>query len=90
MKVEYLFIGRGLDGQIKTDDYPQKKLMVTEVTVESAESGARGSPVKFFEVHQQTYNGKVYAVAIGRSTDSQEIKRLIDASGVNPIPNELL
>lgn len=90
MIVEYLFIGHGLDGQIKKDDYPQQKLMVVEVEVVTAGNGSRGKPVKLFEVTQHQYQGEFYAVAIGRSTDSVEINWLIENSGVKPIPKELL
>lgn len=44
MKVEYLLIGRGLDGEIKTDDYPKQKLLVGEVTVQAAGHGSHGTP----------------------------------------------
>lgn len=90
MKVEYVFIGQGLDGQIKVDDYPKKKLLVAEVVVQSAASGASGTPLKTFEVDHFEHNGLVYAVAIGRSTDSNEIIKFIESSGVKPIPEELL
>ncbi|HIB3268482.1 hypothetical protein [Citrobacter youngae] len=90
MKVEYIFIGQGLDGKIKVDDYPKKKLLVTEVTVQSAASGANGTPIKIFEVDYFRYKGSVYAVAIGRSTDGNEIIKFIEMSGVKPIPEELL
>ncbi|HFT7523576.1 hypothetical protein ACVGWB_18845 [Enterobacter mori] len=90
MKVEYLFIGRGLDGEIKTDDYPKQKLLVGEVTVQAAGCGSHGTPLKTFEVNHFPHNGHVYAVAIGRSTTGQEIIQLIESSGVKPIPDELL
>lgn len=90
MHVEYLFIGHGLDGQIKNDDYPQKKLMVVEVEIHAAGSGVRGKPVKTFEVNHFRYKNDYYAVAIGRSTDSNEIVQFIETSGVKPIPKELL
>lgn len=88
--VEYLFIGHGLDGEIKTDDYPKQKLLVVEVVVQAVGSGTQGTPVKTFEVNQITHKGHVYAVAIGRSTTGHEIEQLIESSGVKPIPPELL
>lgn len=90
MKVEYLFIGCGLDGEIKMDDYPKQKLLVGEVTVQAAGNGSQGIPLQTFEVDHFTHNGHVYAVAIGRSTTGQEIIQFIESSGVKPIPDELL
>ncbi len=90
MIAEYLLIGHGLDGQIKQDDYPQKKLMVVQVEIQAAGSGAGGKPIKTFEVNQFRYKDDYYAVAIGRSTDGSEIVQLIETSGVKPIPKELL
>lgn len=90
MKVEYLFIGRGLDGEIKNDDYPKRKLLVGEVAVQAAGCGNPGTPLKTFEVDYFPHNGHVYAVAIGRSITGQEIIQFIESSGVKPIPDELL
>jgi hypothetical protein len=90
MEIEYLIIGHGLDGEIKADDYPKRKLLVGEVTVQEAGHGSHGTPIKTFEVEHFQHNGHVYAVAIGRSTTGQEIIQFIESSGVKPIPDELL
>lgn len=90
MEIEYLLIGHGMDGQIKHFDYPNEKLFVTEVHVEAAGSGAKGRPVKFFNVHHVNYDGSIYAVAIARSCSDAEVLRFIADSGVKPIPESLL
>ena len=90
MQVEYLFIGHGMDGQKKTDDYPRRKLRVVEVEVHAAGTGSRGKPVKTFEVQKVAHNGALYAVAIARSVTSSEVIELIEKSQLKPIPDELL
>ncbi|WP_333896646.1 hypothetical protein [Mixta calida] len=90
MKVEYLLIGNGLTGEVKSYDYSEGKLEVKEIKVIPANGVTPGNPVRVFSVVHHLYNGKLYAVGIASDTDSLQIEGLIDKTRINPIPQELL
>lgn len=90
MKVEYLLIGHGMDGNIKVHDYPNDKLWVTEVEVEAVGNGSSRSSVKTFSVQRVRLDGATYAVAVARTVNPEEIEKLIYKSKVKPIPEALL
>lgn len=90
MEVQFLLIGHGLTGKIKSHEYPCNKLRITEVTVESANNHSVGAPVKTFDVIQHMHNGEFYAIAVGASTNSIQIESLIDSTKLKPIPKHLL
>ncbi|QSW33796.1 MULTISPECIES: hypothetical protein [Leclercia] len=84
MEVDILLIGNGLTGEVKMYDYPNKKFLVTEVTVQSANAA------RVFDVVLHEYNGKTYAIGIGKATDSLQVESLIDTKQPKPIPGNLL
>lgn len=90
MKIDYLLIGHGKDGEIKRDEYPKESLMVFQVQVRRASDAHQGDPIHIFQVHRVNHKGALYAVGIARNVDEHEIKMLIDESGIAPIPEELL
>lgn len=88
MKVKYLLIGYDLDGQIEVDSYPQEKLMIIRNVIRAAGNGHQGDPVRFFEVHTVNYKGSLYPVAMARQASQEEVWRMIDKSGIEPLPEE--
>ncbi|AHK21986.1 hypothetical protein BF17_16455 [Yersinia similis] len=86
MEVDYMLIGYGMDGQIHRDEYPKNNIRIIEPIVSRSDSGHHGGPIKTFEVDTVTFNGRKYAIGTSRSTNSDEVFRLIDSSGVSPIP----
>lgn len=90
MEIEYLLIGHGMDGKRHRDDFPKESLMVFEVNVRRAGDSPRGDSIQTFPVHRVAHNGHTYPVGIARSISATEIKQMIDESGIEPIPEELL
>lgn len=89
MDVDYLLIGHGRDGEIKRDEYPKERLRVFKVQVRRASDAHQGDPIQTFQVHRVNHKGAVYAVGLAKNIGEHEIKRLIDESGMSPIPEDL-
>ncbi|WP_029568910.1 hypothetical protein [Pantoea ananatis] len=90
MEVDYLLIGHGRDGEIERDEYPKERLIVFQVQVRRAGDGHQGDPIHSFEIHRVNHKGSLFAVGLAKNIDEHEIKRLIDESGMSPIPEDLL
>ncbi|WP_210530577.1 hypothetical protein [Pantoea ananatis] len=90
MEVDYLLIGHGRDGEIERDEYPKERLLVFKVQIRRAGDGHQGDPIHSFQVQHVNHKGYVYAVGLAKSIDEHEIKRLIEESGMSPLPEDLL
>lgn len=93
MRVDYLLIGYGRDGEIKQAECDSGDMLASAVTFAPANPSSRQYPEQIFDVKVIHHKGNRYAVAIaleeGEELPASKINTLIESSGVTPIPKEI-
>lgn len=93
MNVDYLLIGFGRDGQVKSVEQDVGDSLAPALTFAPANSDSIQYPEQVFTVQVIHHLDNRYAVAIaleeGEILPASKINALIESSGVKPVPNQV-
>lgn len=94
MIVDYLLIGHKRDGEIKSEECVKGDILRPGVTFEPANSYSKQYAKQTYDVQVIHHLGNRYAVAValenGEVITAAEINKLIESSGVRPIPEGVI
>ena len=90
MLVDYLLIGYGRDGEIKSVEHESDSMLFSELTFTPGNEDITQYHERVFVVKVIHHLGTRYAVAIARDVSAAEINELIETSNMNPIPQEVI
>lgn len=94
MNVDYLLIGFGRDGEIKTVEHNDGDILASVLTFEPANLDSFQFPERVFTVQIILHLGNRYAVAMaleeGEVLSALKINTLIESSGMKPVPNDII